>query len=69
MHGTYPGPVDTDMAKGVDLPKTPASEVAGVTLDGVEAGQEYIFPDPMAKQVYQGWRADHAAVEAQFGSM
>jgi len=57
------------MAKGVDLPKTPASEVAGVTLDGVEAGQEYIFPDPMAKQVYQGWRADHAAVEAQFGSM
>jgi len=69
VHGTYPGPVDTDMAKGVDLPKTPASEVAGVTLDGVEAGQEYIFPDPMAKQVYQGWRADHAAVEAQFGSM
>ncbi len=67
--GAYPGPVDTDMAKGVDLPKTPPTDVAIAILAGVEAGEHYILPDPMARQVYAGWSAGHTAVEAQFGSM
>jgi len=52
-----PGPIDTDMVRGLDIPKTPAADVARGTLDGVERGEEEIFPDPMAQSVADGWRA------------
>jgi len=32
-------------------------------------GDEDIFPDPMARQVYSAWRQDHKAVERQFAAM
>ncbi|HET9275119.1 MAG TPA: SDR family NAD(P)-dependent oxidoreductase, partial [Gemmatimonadales bacterium] len=69
VHGVFPGPVDTDMARSIDLPKTSAIEVARATLAGVEAGEEDIFPDPMSRQLYAAWRADHKAVERQFAAM
>src|SRR4051794_39547295 len=68
VHGTYPGPIDTDMTKRIDRPKARASEVASATLAGVEAGENYIFPEPMSRQVYEGWSKSHAEVEAQFGA-
>lgn len=49
--GAYPGPVDTDMARGLPVDKTPASVVAHAILDGVEAGVEDILPDPVAVQM------------------
>lgn len=69
VHGVFPGAVDTDMIRTFDMPKTPAIDVAYATLDGVEAGDEDIFPDPMARQVYSAWRQDHKAVERQFAAM
>jgi hypothetical protein len=30
--------------------------VARATLDGVERGEEEIFPDPMAQSLADGWR-------------
>ncbi|MBI1190802.1 MAG: SDR family NAD(P)-dependent oxidoreductase [Tepidisphaera sp.] len=67
--GVYPGPVDTDMAKGIELNKATPEHVAGEIVKGIENRTHYITPDPMAQQVYAGWKGDHAAVEAQFGSM
>jgi NAD(P)-dependent dehydrogenase (short-subunit alcohol dehydrogenase family) len=70
VHGVYPGPVDTDMARALDnFPKTPPAVVATNLLDGLEAGDEDIFPDVMARDVYSAWRQDHKAVERQFASM
>lgn len=69
VFGVFPGPVDTDMARELSLPKTPASEVARAILEGIEAGTEDIFPDPMSRQVYAAWKADHKAVERQFAAM
>jgi len=68
VHGAYPGPIDTDMTKRIDRPKARAREVASATLTGVEAGENYIFPEPMSSQVYEGWCKSHAEVEAQFGA-
>lgn len=68
VHGVYPGPVDTDMARMFDVPKTPPRDVAQRILDGVERGVEDIFPDPMSEQVYSAWRQDHKAVERQFAA-
>jgi NAD(P)-dependent dehydrogenase (short-subunit alcohol dehydrogenase family) len=66
--GVFPGPVDTDMIRVLQVPKTPAIDVARATLDGVEAGHEDIFPDPMSQQMYAAWRQDHKAVERQFAA-
>jgi NAD(P)-dependent dehydrogenase (short-subunit alcohol dehydrogenase family) len=68
VHGAYPGPVDTDMTGRIDRPKARASEVASATLAGLEAGENYIFPEAMSRQVYEGWCKSHAEVEAQFGA-
>src|SRR5437867_4661806 len=35
VFGVYPGPVDTDMAKGIPMDKTPAEDVARAILEGV----------------------------------
>ena len=69
VHGVFPGAVDTDMIRSFAMPKTPAIDVARAILDGIEAGVEDIFPDPMSQQVYSAWRQDHKAVEKQFASM
>jgi len=57
------------MARPFEMPKTPAIDVARATLDGVEAGEEDIFPDPMSRQLYVAWRQDHKSVERHFAAM
>ena len=69
VFSVFPGAVDTDMIRAFQMPKTPAIDVARTTLDGIEAGEEDIFPDPMAQQLYSAWRQDHKALERQFASM
>ena len=49
VFGVYAGPVDTDMAKDLAFPKTSPREVAEAILNGVEAGNTHIFPDPFAE--------------------
>ena len=68
VHGVFPGPVDTDMAKGIDLPKTAPAVVAVAILDGVEAGTDDIYPDPMAVGVGAAWASNPKAVELQFAA-
>ena len=69
VYSVFPGAVDTDMLKGVEMPKTSPSDVAKSIVAGIEAGQEDIFPDPMSQQLYTAWRQDHKAVEKQFAAM
>jgi len=66
--GIYPGPVDTAMTAGQDMPKTSSQQVAQAICDGVEAGDEYIFPDPMSKEVSAMLAKDPKAVEKQFAT-
>jgi NAD(P)-dependent dehydrogenase (short-subunit alcohol dehydrogenase family) len=67
VHGVFPGPVDTDMARGLDMPKSSPGDVATAVLDDVEAGREDIFPDPMSAAVAAQWAVDPNAVVRQFG--
>ncbi|MEO1621226.1 MAG: SDR family oxidoreductase [Cyanobacteria bacterium J06632_3] len=69
VYGVFPGAIDTDMLAGIDMAKTNPADVAKAVLAGIEAGQEDIFPDPMATQVYAAWKQDHKAVEKQFAVM
>lgn len=66
VHGVYPAGIDTDMVRGIDLPKTPAPVVAAGLLDGLAADREDIFPDPNAEAMSATWWTDPKAFERAF---
>ena len=69
VHRVLPGPVDTEMTRDLDIPKASPESVARAILDGVEKGEEEIFPDPMSESVAEGWRSGAVkALERQFAA-
>ena len=69
VHIVLPGPIDTDMTRGLDLPKASPEFVAGAIFDGVEKGHEEIFPDPMSEAIAEGWRSSAVkALQRQFAA-
>ena len=57
VHAVLTGPADTDMIRGLDIPKASPQSVAQGIFNGVENGEEEIFPDPMSASLADGWRA------------
>ena len=69
VHAVLAGPVDTDMSRGFDVPKASPESVARAIFDGVEKGDEDIFPDPMSASMADSWRNGAAkALERQFAA-
>jgi NAD(P)-dependent dehydrogenase (short-subunit alcohol dehydrogenase family) len=69
VHVVLPGPVDTDMTRALDLPKASPESVARAIFDGVEEGEEEIFPDPMSASLAEGWRTSAVkALERRFAA-
>jgi NAD(P)-dependent dehydrogenase (short-subunit alcohol dehydrogenase family) len=67
VHAIFAGPVDTDMTSGLDIPKASPESVARAIFDGVEKGEEDIFPDPMSASIADSWRTGVTkALEHQF---
>jgi NAD(P)-dependent dehydrogenase (short-subunit alcohol dehydrogenase family) len=56
IHGVLTGPPDTEMTRDLDIPKTSPQSVARAIFDGIENGDEEIFPDPMSQTMADGWR-------------
>jgi len=70
VHAVLAGPVDTDMSRDLDIPKASPESVARAILDGVQNGEEDIFPDPMSQSMAEGWRNGVAkALERQFAAL
>jgi short-subunit dehydrogenase len=63
--GIYPGPVDTDMAKVIEMEKATPAQAAESILDGLEAGDEEIFPDPYSRQAGAQFLAGPKVLERQ----
>jgi NAD(P)-dependent dehydrogenase (short-subunit alcohol dehydrogenase family) len=55
VHAILTGPVDTDMTRSVDFAKASPESVAVAIFDGVQRGEEEIFPDPMSQSIAEGW--------------
>jgi NAD(P)-dependent dehydrogenase (short-subunit alcohol dehydrogenase family) len=69
VHIVLPGPVDTDMTRGLDIPKASPESVARAIFGGVENGEEEIFPDPMSASMAEGWRTGAVkSLERQFAA-
>lgn len=69
VHVVLPGPIDTDMTRRLGVPKSPPETVARGIFDGVENGEEEIFPDPMSHEIADGWRTSAVkALQLQFAA-
>lgn len=70
VHAVLAGPVDTEMARGLDLPKASPQSVARAIFDGVQTGEEDIFPDPMSEAMAEDWRNGAVkALQRQFAAL
>lgn len=57
VHAVLPGPIDTEMTRELDIPKASPESAALAIFDGVEQGDEEIFPDPLSATMAEGWRS------------
>src|SRR5216683_7172773 len=70
VHAVLTGPTDTDMTRGFDIPKASPESVARAIFDGVDNGEEDIFPDPASAPMADSWRSGAAkALEHQFAQL
>src|SRR5258706_5461265 len=69
VHAVVLGPIDTDMNRGFEIPKASRESAARGLLDGLEKGDEDIFPDPASQSIAEGWRNGAVkALERQFAA-
>ncbi len=69
VHAVVLGPIDTDMNRGFEIPKaSPESAAVGI-FDGLEKGEDDIFPDPASQSIAEGWRTGAVkGLERQFAA-
>jgi NAD(P)-dependent dehydrogenase (short-subunit alcohol dehydrogenase family) len=69
VHAVVLGPIDTDMNRGFDIPKASPESAAQGIFDGLEKGEDDIFPDPASLSIAEGWRTGAVkALERQFAA-
>ncbi|MES3000364.1 MAG: SDR family oxidoreductase [Pseudomonadota bacterium] len=56
--GMHMGFVDTDLTKGIDMPKSTPEDVVARTFDALEAGKEEVLADEITQQVKLGLNAE-----------
>jgi len=55
------------MSRRFDVPKASPESVARAIFDGMEKGEEDIFPDPVSESIAESWRSGAVkALERQF---
>lgn len=70
VHAVLTGPVDTDMSRGLEIPKASPESVAKAVFDGVARGEDEIFPDDMSGSLAQSWHTGAAKVlERQYAAI
>jgi NAD(P)-dependent dehydrogenase (short-subunit alcohol dehydrogenase family) len=70
VHAVMTGPVDTDMTRGLDIPKASPATVARGIFDGLENDEAEIFPDPLSASLAESWRSGPAkALESQYAAL
>ena len=69
VHGVFLGPTDTDMTRGFEIPKASPESAAQRIFDGLENGEDEIFPDPASLSIAEDWRTGAVkALERQFAA-
>jgi len=69
VHAVFLGPIDTDMNRGLDIPKASPESAAMGIFDGLARGEEDIFPDPVSRPLAEGWNTGMVkSLERQFAA-
>lgn len=68
VQGVYPGPIETRLSEGYDMPKATPAEVADVVLKAIEHGDEDVFPDAMSIHWYETFKANPKQLEKEYAS-
>ncbi|QQE13531.1 SDR family NAD(P)-dependent oxidoreductase [Planctomycetota bacterium] len=63
VHSVNPGPIDTDMTKNLDMPKTSPTDVANNIIDALIQDQPDIFPDPTSQHFFSLWNNNYRDLE------
>jgi NAD(P)-dependent dehydrogenase (short-subunit alcohol dehydrogenase family) len=70
VHAVFLGPLDTEMSRRLDIPKTAPAVAASGIFDGLEKDEEDIFPDPVSQTLADAWRGGAAkALEREFAGL
>jgi NAD(P)-dependent dehydrogenase (short-subunit alcohol dehydrogenase family) len=69
VFASYPGPIDTDMVRSIEMPKTSPEGVARSLLDAVESGTVDAAPDPTGAQFLAAFEREPAALAKTFREM
>jgi NAD(P)-dependent dehydrogenase (short-subunit alcohol dehydrogenase family) len=70
VHAVLTGPTDTDMTRGFEIPKASPESIARAIFDGVDSGDEDIFPDALSATLAGSWRAGPVkALELQYAAL
>lgn len=56
VHAVLAGPMDTEMTRGFPMAKASTESVAHAIFEGVDRGEEDLFPDPDSATLADGWR-------------
>lgn len=66
VHAVLAGPADTEMSRGLKVPKASPESVAKNIFGGMENQEEEIFPDRISASMKQAWNSGGAkAMESQ----
>ena len=60
VHAVLAGPMDTEMSRDLPVAKASTESAARGIFDGVEAGEDDIFPDPVSATLAESWRTGAA---------
>ena len=66
--GVYPGPIATDMAAAIEMEKETPQNVAKAIINGLENGNEDVYPDPMSSEIASFYASNPKGVEQQFAN-
>lgn len=69
VHTVNPGPIDTDMAKAVEMEKMSPQDAATAILNGLEQDQHDIFPDPTGQAMFAAWQTNYRNLERSVSDM
>jgi NAD(P)-dependent dehydrogenase (short-subunit alcohol dehydrogenase family) len=70
VHAVLTGPVDTDLTRGLDIPKATPQSVAAAVFDALQRDEEDIFPDPLSQSIAQLWASSPAKkLERQYAEL
>lgn len=70
VHAVLAGPTDTELIKRMDIPKATPASVAKCIFEGVENGEEDIFPDSQSAALAESWlNSAMKALEHRFAGL